>query len=67
MANYPEIKYSQRGNTYNIEFEIDQRKCNIFILVSIFFNHYNDKSKGFKVLDFKSMSQGEIITWYIDF
>ena len=36
-------------------------------MISIFFNHYNDKSKGFKVLDFKSMTQGDIITWYIDF
>ena len=36
-------------------------------MISIFFNHYNDKSKGFKVLDFKSMTQDDIITLYIDF
>ena len=68
MTVYPEIKYSLRGNTYTVEFEIDQRKCNIFDLIAKFFTLYNSTTDGsFKILDMKTLSQGEVVTFTVDF
>jgi hypothetical protein len=36
LTVYPEIKITTQGNTYIIEFEIDQRKCDGIDVVSSF-------------------------------
>ena len=66
MTVYPEIKYDIRGNTYTVQFEIDQRKCDIFELLTNFFSVYNG-SKDFRVSDLKAMNKGDVVTWYVDF
>ena len=66
MTVYPEIKYDIRGNTYTVQFEIDQRKCDIFELLTNFFSVYNG-SKNFRVSDLKAMNKGDVVTWYVDF
>ncbi len=56
-----------RGSTYTIQFEIDQRKCDIFLLITNILNVYNNQ-KGFKIVDMKSYANPEgVVTTYIDF
>lgn len=65
---YPQIKYELRGNTYEIIFEIDQRKCDLFTLISTFMNVYQT-DKNFKVVDMKVFTNAtnNLTTFYVDF
>lgn len=65
---YPEIKYELRGNTYEVIFEVDQRKCDLLSLLSAFLSVYQTE-KGFRVTDMKAFNQSAngITTCYIDF
>jgi hypothetical protein len=54
-----------RGNCYTVQFEIDQRKTDIFILLTKCLTAYNNE-KGFKVTDSKAFSNKDgIVTYYI--
>ncbi len=65
---YPQIKYELRGNTYEIIFQIDQRKCDLFSLISTFMNVYHT-DKSFKVIDMKVFTnpKNDLVTFYVDF
>ena len=64
---YPDVKYEQRANNYQIIFEIDQRKIDIFLLLTKCLTLYNNE-KGFRVIDVKAYSSKDgIVTHYIDF
>lgn len=47
-------------------FEIDQRKCDLFGLISSFMNVYNT-DKTFKVNDMKVFTNNNVTTFYVDF
>ena len=47
-------------------FEIDQRKTDIFMLLAKCQTTYNNE-KGFRVIDSKSYTKDDIVTYYIDF
>jgi hypothetical protein len=38
---YPDISYELKGSNYEIKFLIDQRKCDLFTLISNFMTIYN--------------------------
>lgn len=65
---YPEIKYEIRGDTYEVIFEVDQRKCDLLLLLSAFLSVYQTE-KAFRVTEMKAFSQSAngITTCYIDF
>lgn len=65
---YPDIKYELRGNTYEVIFEVDQRKCDLLSLLSAFLSVYQT-DKSFRVTDMKAFNQSAngITTCYIDF
>ena len=44
LTVYPEIKITTHGNTYIIEFEIDQRKCDGIDVVSAFLETFKSSS-----------------------
>ena len=45
---------------------IDQRKCDLFGLISNFMSVYNTE-KDFKVIDMKAFTKDDLITFYVDF
>jgi hypothetical protein len=49
-------------------FEIDQRKCDLFILISTFMNTYQT-DKTFKVIDMKAYTnpKNNLTTFYVEF
>lgn len=67
LSVYPEIKYDLRGHCYTVQFEIDQRKTDIFLLLTKCLTHYNNE-KGFRILDEKGfMNKDGLVTFYIEF
>ena len=63
---YPDISYELKGDNYEIKFTIDQRKCDLFGLISNFMSVYNTE-KDFKVVDMKAFTKDDLITFYVDF
>jgi hypothetical protein len=63
---YPDIKYDLRGDTYEVIFEVDQRKCDLFQVVAQFMGSYNG-DKNFKVTDLKVFTSNNVTTFYVDF
>lgn len=45
---------------------IDQRKCDLFALISNFMGIYNT-DKEFKVVDMKTFTKDDFVTFYVDF
>ena len=65
-TTYPDITYELKGSNYQIKFLIDQRKCDLFALISNFMNVYNTQ-KDFKVIDMKAFTKDDLITFYVQF
>ena len=63
---YPDISYDLKGDNYEIKFLIDQRKCDLFALLSHFMSTYNTE-KQFKVIDMKAFTKDDLITFYVEF
>ena len=63
---YPDIDYELKGDNYEIKFLIDQRKCDLFALISNFMSVYNTE-KEFKVIDMKAFTKDDLVTFYVDF
>jgi hypothetical protein len=63
---YPEVSYELKGDNYEIKFLIDQRKCDLFMLISTFMNVYNT-DKQFRVTDMKAFSREDLITFFVEF
>lgn len=68
LSVYPEIKYDLRGNCYTVQFEIDQRKTDIFMLLTKCLTVYTNE-KGFRITDSKAFNNKDtgIVTYYIEF
>lgn len=64
---YPQIKYDLRGGTYEVVFEIDQRKCDLFSLISGFLSVFQT-DRTFRVIDVKAFtSSSNLTTFYVEF
>lgn len=63
-TTYPEITYELKGDNYEIKFLVDQRKCDLFALISNFMAVYNTE-KQFRVIDMKAFTKDELITFYL--
>lgn len=55
-----------RGDNYEVIFEIDQRKCDLFSVIATYMGVYN-ADRNFRVLDTKVFTSNNITTFYIDF
>ena len=66
---FPEITIHQKGNTFILEFLIDQRKCDIFTLVIEAVNALNsgDYQVDSKITDMKSFQHGTLKTIQLNF
>ena len=75
VMSFPKITYSLDGNTYKIEFLVDQRKCDIFSLVvlssSILQNSEQRRSRNPQssrpFVDIKSMNIDDRMTFLMEF
>jgi hypothetical protein len=55
-----------RGESYEVIFEIDQRKCDLFSVIATYMGTYNG-DRLFRVTDTKVFTSNNITTFYIDF
>lgn len=72
VMSFPKVNYSMRGDTYQIDFLIDQRKCDIFSLLVTAANLIEEQenkkktnSKPFK--NVKTMKVGKNMTFQVEF
>lgn len=67
---FPEVTVNEKGNTFILEFLIDQRKCDIFTLVIEAVNFLNSSNRDkldTKITDLKSFSHGTLKTIQLNF
>ena len=66
LTVYPDIKISTHGNTYIIEFQVDQRKCDGIDIVSAFLETFKSSS-DFKISGGGSVKESDVMTFNLQF
>lgn len=66
LTVYPEIKITTHGNTYLIEFEVDQRKCDGIDIMSAFLETFKSSS-DFKINGGGSVKESDVMTFNLEF